>query len=188
MRRIALCSLVSWWLSVEPERRGRPRSPSTVARGTSADVIVSIDGAPVDDLARRAVVRRRPGARDRDPRPDGSRLRIGGNLEGATTVPVSSHGQTLVHRSARQAPGTRAAVDRAIATRREGRRQRGSPRPRARHPVPRTATSPTPSGWTVRNTNLASLDMAGMKLARRDEGHDHAPRILGAVATVAAHD
>src|SRR6476469_5721041 len=91
MRRIALLSVLGrclWNPSVEVDR-----DSVNVARGPSVEVIVSIDGAPVDDLAEVLWSVDDPSLVTATAH--GDRLRIGGDLEGSTVVHISSHGLSL---------------------------------------------------------------------------------------------
>lgn len=180
MRRIALCSLVLggclWNPSVEVDQ-----DSVDVARGTSTDVIVSVDGAPVTDLDEVLWSVDDPALVTVTP--DGSQLRIGGNLEGATVVHVSSHGETL-DIAAHVGPPALLKLwiepNPVVATVGDDVEVKAV----ALDTLFRIVDVSHESWWTVRNTSLASLDMAGMKLRAETEGQTTLHASNGTVATV----
>jgi hypothetical protein len=179
MRRIALLSVLGgclWNPRVEVDR-----DSVDVARGTSADVVISIDGAPVEDLAE--VLWSVDDPTLASATAHGHRLRIGGDLEGSTVVHISSHGQTLDIATHVGPPALLklwieptpvvAKVGDSVEVKAIGLDSIG-----------RVVDVSHESAWAVRDTNLASLDMAGMKLQAVTEGETELNASNGAVATV----
>lgn len=168
MRGLALCSLVLggclWNPSVEVDK-----TSVEMARGTSSDITVSLDGAPVENLAHVVWLVDDPAVVTVTPTWDGKHLRIGGNLEGSTVVHVNSHGQTLDIAAHVGPPaivkmwiepanvmaniGTNVGV-KAVAV----------------DTLFRVIDITRDSRWTVRNPDVATLDMAGMMLRAETEG------------------
>lgn len=180
MRRIALSSLVLggclWNPSVEVDQ-----DAVDVARGTSADVIVSIDGQPVDDLDEVLWSVDDPALVTVTPH--GSQLRIGGNLEGATLVHVSSHGQTLDIAAHVGPPALlRLWIEPTPIVANAG--ESVEVRAFALDSLARVVDVSHEAWWTVANPSLASLDMAGMKLRAQTEGQTTLDASNGGVATV----
>ncbi len=179
MRSVALLSVLGgclWNPSVEVDRES-----VDVARGTSADVIVSIDGAAVEDLSE--VLWSVDDPTLATATAHGSRLRIGGDLEGSTIVRISSHGQTLDIATHVGPPALLrlwieptpvvAQVGDSVEVKAVGLDSIG-----------RVVDVSRESAWTVRDSNLASLDMAGMKLQAVTAGETELNASNGAVATM----
>ena len=179
MRSVALLSVLGgclWNPSVEVDRES-----VDVARGTSADVIVSIDGVPVEDLSEVLWSVDDPALASATAH--GHRLRIGGDLEGSTVVHVSSHGQTLDIATHVGPPALLrlwieptpvvAQVGDSVEVKAVGLDSIG-----------RVVDVSRESAWTVRDSNLASLDMAGMKLQAVTAGETELNASNGAVATM----
>lgn len=166
MRSIALTTLVwggcLWNPSVEVDR-----DSVDVARGTSADVIVSIDGTPVDDLSEVLWSVDDPALVTVVPRRN--RLQMGGNLEGATTVHLSSHGQT-VEIPAHVGPPALLEVwiEPAHVVAKVG--ESVEVKAVAFDTLAQVVEVSRESLWTVSDPNLADIDMAGMQLRAETEG------------------
>lgn len=180
MRRIAFTSLMLggclWNPSIDVDRNA-----VDVARGTSADVIVSIDGAPVEDLREILWTVDDPALVTVIPR--ANRLQIGGNLEGATTVHVSSHGQT-VDISAHIGPPALLElwIEPSLVVAKVG--ESVEVKAVAFDTLARIVEVSHESLWTVGNAELAKLDMAGMKLRAETEGQTTLHVSNGTVAAV----
>ena len=180
MRCIALCSLLLggclWNPSVEVDQ-----DAVAVARGTSADVIVSIDGTPVTDLSEVLWSVDDPALVTVTT--NGSRLRIGGNLEGTTLVHVNSHGQT-VDIAAHVGPPAllKLWIEPTPIVAKAG--DSVEVRAVAFDSIGRVVDVSHEAWWTVANPSLASLDMAGMKLRAETEGQTTLDASNGRVATV----
>lgn len=180
MRRIALLSLVLggclWNPSVEVDQ-----DAVDVARGTSADVIVSIDGAPVEDLDE--VVWSVDDPTLVTVTADRNRLRIGGNLEGATVVHVQSHGQTVDITTHIGPPALlKLWIEPSLVVAKVG--ESVEVKAVALDSLARLVDVSHESLWTVRNADMANLDMAGMKLRARTEGQTTLHVSNGTVGTV----
>lgn len=166
MRRLALCSLVLggclWNPSIEVDK-----DSVEMPRGTSSDITVSIDGEP--DLSHVVWLVDDPAVVTVAPSWDGKQLRIGGNLEGSTVVHVNSHGQTLgivAH------VGPPAIVELWIEPTNVMANVGAHVEVRAvaLDTLFRVVDITRDSRWRVRNTDVASLDMAGMMLRAETEG------------------
>jgi hypothetical protein len=179
MRRIALLSVLGgclWNPSVEVDRNA-----VDVPRGTSVDVTVSIDGVPVEDLAEVLWSVDDPALATAIAH--GNRLRIGGDLEGSTVVHVSSHGQTLDIATHVGPPALlRLWIEPTpvVATVGDSVEVKAV----ALDSIGRVVDVSHESAWTVSDTNLASLDMAGMQLRAATVGETELHASNGAVATV----
>jgi hypothetical protein len=140
-----------------------------LARGTSSDVTLSLDGAPVDDLSEFVWHVDDPALVTVAPSWDGKHLRIGGNLEGSTVVHVNSHGQTLdiaahvgppaLVRVWIEPPTVMANIGASVEV-----------KAIAVDTLFRVVDITRDSHWTVRNPDVATLDMAGMMLRAQSEG------------------
>jgi hypothetical protein len=180
MRCIALTSLVLggclWNPSVEVDR-----DSVDVPRGTSAEVIVSIDGVPVDDLAEVLWSVDDPSLASATAH--GNRLRIGGNLEGSTVVHVSSHGQTLdiaTHVGPPALLKLWIEPTPVVAKVGDSVQVKGV----AFDSIGRVVDVSHVSAWTVTDTSLASLELAGMQLRAVNEGETELHASNGTVATM----
>ncbi len=139
-------------------------------RGTSEDVTVSIDGAPVDDLFSVVWTIEDASVVSVTPEWDGKRLRVDAAHEGATVIHVNSHGQTFdipVHVGP---PAIQYMwIEPSTVTTSVG----------AQVHVKATGLDTmyqlqdlTPvSTWAVRDPAIANLDTAGMMLKAMGEGH-----------------
>jgi hypothetical protein len=152
-------------------------------RGTSEDVTVSIDGAPVDDLFSVVWTIDDASVVSVAPAWDGKRIRIDAANEGATIVHVGSHGQTFdipVHVGP---PAIQYMwIEPSTVTLAVG----------ARVHVKATGLDTmyelqdlTPvSYWQVRDPAVANLDMSGMMLDATGEGHTTLHASFGDLATI----
>ena len=168
MRRFASCSLVLggclWNPSVEVDKQS-----VDMPRGTSSEVTVSIDGAPVEDLSELVWLVDDPALVTVTPSWDGKHLMIGGNLEGSTVVRVNSHGQTVeVAAHVRPPAITKVWIEppNVMANIGAGVQVKAV----AVDTLFRVVDITRESRWTVRNPDVATLDMAGMMLRAETEG------------------
>jgi hypothetical protein len=165
MRRIALLSMVGgclWNPSVEVDREA-----VEIPRGTSTDVVVSIDGAPVADLAEVLWSVDDPALVTVTPH--GDRLAIGGNLEGSTVVHVSSHGQTVDIAARVRAPAiVKMWIEPTAFIANVGADVQV--KAVAVDTLFRLVDITHDCRWAVRNEDVARLDMAGMMLRAETEG------------------
>ncbi|HSD86824.1 MAG TPA: hypothetical protein VLB44_04890 [Kofleriaceae bacterium] len=168
MRRFALCFLVLGGClsnpSVEVDRQA-----VDMPAGTSSNVTVLIDGAPVEDYGEILWAVDDPSMVTVAPAWDGKHLQIGGNVEGRTTVHINSHGQTL---DVKAHVGPPAVVKMWIEPETVATNVGGAVQVKAVavdtlfHLVDVTRTSK----WTVRDLDVATLDMNGMMLRAEAEG------------------
>ncbi|HEU4613446.1 MAG TPA: Ig-like domain-containing protein [Kofleriaceae bacterium] len=152
-------------------------------RGTSEDVTVSIDGAPVDDLFSVVWTIEDASVVSVTPEWDGKRLRVDAAHEGATVIHVNSHGQTFdipVHVGP---PAIQYMwIEPSTVTTSVG----------AQVHVKATGLDTmyqlqdlTPvSTWAVRDPAIANLDTAGMMLKAMGEGHTTLHASFGDLATI----
>jgi hypothetical protein len=180
MRRIALVvGLLGgclWNPSVEVDQ-----DAVDLPRGTSSDVTISIDGAPVADLAEVLWSVDDPALVTVTPH--GDRLRIGGNLEGSTVVHVSSHG-VMVDIAAHVRPPAIVKLwiepPQVTANVGSGVRVKAV----AVDTLFRLVDITHDCRWAVRNEDVATLDMAGMMLRAQTEGETTLRADNGTVSTV----
>lgn len=140
-----------------------------LAQGTSSDVTVTIDGVAVDDFYSVVWEIDDPSIATVTPAWDGKRLRIGGSLEGDTLVRVNSHGQTLEIPTRVGPPAiTEVWIEPAHVSTKVGGQVHV--RAVALDTTLRLQDITHASRWTVRDTSVATLDMAGMMLQAMGEG------------------
>ena len=155
----------------------------TMPQGTHADVTLSENGQAIDDFDGVYWIVDDPEMVTVAPAWDGRHLRIGGDLPGATTVHVNSHGQTFdiavdigppaIVRMWIEPDVVQASVGGDIQ-------------------VKAIAVDTTfhivdishESRWTVRNPDVATLDMPGMMLHATAQGQTTLHAVNGGVATV----
>lgn len=168
MRRFGLCFLVLGGCLSNPSVEVDRQSVDMPA-GTSSNVTVSIDGSPVEDYSEVLWLVEDPGMVTVAPAWDGKHLRIGGNIEGTTTVHINSHGQTF---DVKAHVGPPALVKMWIEPEVVATNVGGAVQVKAMavdtlfHIVDVTHTS----RWTVRDPDVATLDMNGMMLRAAAEG------------------
>jgi hypothetical protein len=140
-----------------------------LARGTSSDVLVSIDGEEVIDLQGLYWTVDDPAVATVTPSYDGRHLRVGGDLEGDTVVHVSSHGQDIAIPT-RVGPPAILMVwtePNAIST------NVGSlveVRAMALDTLAHVVDITFDSRWAVRDESIAALEPGGMMLHAMGEG------------------
>jgi hypothetical protein len=155
----------------------------TMPQGTHADVVISLDGQSIEDFDGVYWVVDDPEMVTVAPAWDGKHLRLGGNLPGATKVHVNSHGQTF---DIDCTVGPPAIVKMWIEPEVVQTTVGGDVQVKA------IAVDTTfhivdishESRWTVRNPDVASLDMAGMMLHASGEGQTTLHAVNGGVSTV----
>ena len=152
-------------------------------RGTSSDVVVSLDGEPLTDLYGVVWQVDDPSIVTVTPAWDGKRLRIGGALEGETIVRVNSYGQTI-EIPARVGPPAVVYIwiEPSIVSTKIGEQ------------VPVRATGldtmyqlrdlSHASTWTVRDETVAHLEMPGMMLQAMNLGQTTLHATYGQLATI----
>jgi hypothetical protein len=140
-----------------------------LARGTSHDVLVSIDGTPVlglegiawwvEDSRLATVV----------PAPDGRHLRVGGDVEGTTVVHVTTHGQDVAIPTRIGPPALlRIWTDPAEVHAALG--SRVLIRAKGLDTIARVQDITFESRWWVRDPSVIQLDAQGMMLEATDVG------------------
>jgi hypothetical protein len=168
MRRFALGFLVLGGCLFNPSVEVDQQSVQ-MPQGTSSDVTVSIDGAPVDDLSEVVWLVDDPEMVTVAPAWDGQHLRIGGNLPGTTTVHVNSHGQTI---DIRAKVGPPAILKMWIEPESVSASVGGAVQVKAVavDTLFRLVDVTHESHWTVRDPDVATLDMGGMMLQAEAQG------------------
>jgi hypothetical protein len=155
----------------------------TMPQGTHEDVVISLDGQPIDDFDGVFWLVDDPEMVTVAPAWDGKHLRIGGDLPGKTTVHVNSHGQTF---DIAVDVGPPAIVKMWIEPDVVQTSVGGDIQVKA------IAVDTTfhivdishDSRWTIRDPNVASLDMAGMMLHAQAQGQTTLHAVNGGVSTV----
>lgn len=182
MRRIALvtCVLAGCFdnpsVEVDTESLDMPR-------GTSESVIVSIDGAPVDDLFAVSWIVDDPTIASVTPEWDGKRLRIDAALEGQTTLRVGSHGQVSYIPVRVGPPAIRylwiepSTVEGSVGSEIQVKAT-------GLDTMYQLQDLTHASYWAVRDQRVANLDMAGMMLHATGEGHTTLHANFGDLATI----
>lgn len=166
MRRLTLCSLVLGGCLANPSVEVDKDSVA-MPRGTSSDISVSIDGEP--DLSHVVWVVDNPTVVTVVPSWDGNYLQIGGNLEGSTVVHVNSHGQTLDIAAHVGPPAiVKLWIEPTNVMANVGAHV--EVKAVALDTLFRVVDITRDSLWSVRNTDVASLDMDGMMLRAETEG------------------
>jgi hypothetical protein len=140
-----------------------------LARGTSSDVLVSIDGDEVTDLEGLYWTVDDPRVATVTPSYDGRHLRIGGDLEGETVVHISSYGQDLEIPTRVGPPAILtvwtepARISAAVGSQVEVRAK-------AINTMAQVVDITFDSRWTIRDQSIANLDSSGMMLQAMEEG------------------
>jgi hypothetical protein len=155
----------------------------TMPQGTHQDVVISLDGQPIDDFVGVYWTVDDPQMVTVAPAWDGKHLRIGGDVPGTTAVHVNSHGQTF---DIAVEVGPPALVKMWIEPEVVEASVGGLVQVKA------VAIDTTfhlvdvsrESRWTVRDPNIATLDMAGMMLHAEGQGQTTLHAVNGEVATV----
>ncbi|HUS29721.1 MAG TPA: hypothetical protein VMZ53_14555 [Kofleriaceae bacterium] len=155
----------------------------TMPQGTHEDVVISLDGEAINDFDGVYWVVDDPAMITVAPAWDGKHLTIGGNLPGVTRVHVNSHGQTF---DIEVQVGPPAIVKMWIEPEVVQASVGGDVQVKA------IAVDTTfhivdishESRWTIRNPDLASLDMNGMMLHASAQGQTTLHAVNGGVATV----
>jgi hypothetical protein len=152
-------------------------------QGTHADVVIALDGRAIEDFDGVYWIVDNPDMVTVAPAWDGKRLRLGGNLPGETMVHVNSHGQTF---DIGVTVGPPAIVKMWIEPEVVQTTVGGDVQVKA------IAVDTTfhivdvshESRWTVRDPDVASLDMAGMMLHASAQGQTTLHAVNGGVSTV----
>ena len=140
-----------------------------LARGTSSDVLVSIDGEEVTDLQGLYWTVDDPAVATVVPSYDGRHLRVGGDLEGETIVHVSSHGQDI-QIPTRVGPPAIVRVWTEPATISTNVGQLVEVRAMALDTLAHVVDITFDSRWAVRAETIANLEPSGMMLHAMGEG------------------
>jgi hypothetical protein len=140
-----------------------------LARGTSSDVLVSIDGEEVTDLQELYWTVDDPAVATVVPSYDGRHLRVGGDLEGETIVHVSSHGQDIEIPTRVGPPAIlRVWTEPATISTRVGNLV--EVRAMALDTLAHVIDITFDSRWTLRDESIANFDPNGMMLRAMGEG------------------
>lgn len=157
----------------------------TMPQGTHQDVVISIDGHAIDDFDGVTWIVDNPELVTVAPAWDGTHLRIGGDLPGTTTVHVNSHGQTF---DIAVDVGPPAIVKMWIEPEFVQASVGGDIQVKAIavdttfHIVDISHESAT--RWTIRDPDVATLDMTGMTLHAHAQGQTTLHAVNGGVSTV----
>jgi len=139
-------------------------------QGTSSEVVVSLDGVPIDDLYGVVWNVEDPSIVTVTPAWDGKRLRIGGALPGETIVRVNSYGQTI-EIPTRVGPPAVVYIWIEPSTVTSALGQQVHVRATGLDTMYRLRDVTHDSRWTVRDEQVARLEMAGMMLQAMGNGH-----------------
>ena len=152
-------------------------------QGTHADVVISLDGEAIDDFHGVYWVVDDPEMVTVAPAWDGKHLRLGGNLPGETMVHVNSHGETL---DIGVTVGPPALVKMWIEPEIVQTTVGGDVQVKAIavDTMFQIVDISRESRWTIRNPDVASLDMAGMMLHASAQGQTTLHAVNGGVSTV----
>lgn len=155
----------------------------TMPQGTHSDVTISVAGEPIDNFAGVYWTVDDPAMVTVAPAWDGKHLSLGGNQLGSTTVHVNSHGDT--HDIAVEV-GPPAIVKMWIEPDVVEASVGGYVQVKAIavDTMFHTVDVSHDSRWTVRNPDVATLDMAGMMLHASNEGQTTLHVVNGEVAAV----
>jgi hypothetical protein len=168
MQRFALVSLVLSGCLYNPTVEV-DTSELDLARGTTSDVLVSIDGQDVTDLAGLYWTVDDPQVATVTPSYDGRHLRVGGDLEGETIVHISSYGQDLQIPTRVGPPGI-VSVWTEPATISTSVGNRVEVRAKALDTLARVVDITFESRWAIRDESIANLESSGMMLHAMGEG------------------
>ncbi|HEY5922888.1 MAG TPA: hypothetical protein VIV11_14515 [Kofleriaceae bacterium] len=152
-------------------------------QGTTENVTVSIDGAPVDSLFSVVWTIDDPTIVSVTPEYDGKRLRISAANPGATVVHVNSHGQTFDIPTRVGPPAIvyiwiePSTVSTSVGT-------QVHVKATGLDTMYRLQDVTIDSYWAVRDESIANLDMAGMMLQAMGEGHTTLHANFGDLATI----
>jgi hypothetical protein len=151
-------------------------------QGTAQNLVVSLDGAPVESLYAVAWLVDDPEIVSVTPEYDGKRIRVAGANPGATTIHVASHGVTH-HIPVRvgdpaivyiwiEPSSVTTTVGAQVQVKATGL-----------DTIYRLQDVTLASYWSVRDEHVANLDMAGMMLQAMGEGHTTLHATFGEHAT-----
>jgi hypothetical protein len=168
MKRVALAAVVLGGCLYNPTVEV-DREAVDVPRGTSTDVLVSINGEEVNDLSGVLWTVEHPDLVTVTPARDGRHLRIGGDHEGETVVHVSAYGQDVPIVTHVGAPALlqiwtepeqiKAQVGELVEV-----------RAMALDSIAEVVDITFDSRWTVRNESVANLEHDGMMLRAMEQG------------------
>ncbi len=168
MKRVALAALVLGGCLSNPSV-DVDRAAVDVARGTSTEVLVSIDGEEVTDLSGVLWTVEHPELVSVTPARDGRHLRIGGNQEGDTVVYVSAFGQDVPIATHIGPPALLqiwtepAQIEAQVGELVEVRAL-------ALDSIAEVVDITLDSRWAIRDESIANLEHNGMMLHAMDEG------------------
>jgi hypothetical protein len=145
------------------------RDAVELPRGTSTDVLVSINGEAVDDVSDVLWTVDHPELVTVTPERDGKHLRIGGNREGDTIVHVRAYGQD-VPIATHVGPPALVQVWTEPSRILTGVGERVEVRAMALDTLADVIDITYDSRWTVRDESIANLDPEGMMLRAMGEG------------------
>jgi hypothetical protein len=152
-------------------------------QGTKSNIVVSVDGAPVDSLYSVVWTIDDPSIVSVVPEYDGKRLRIDAANQGATVVHVNSHGQTF-HIPARVGPPALVYIWIEPSTVMTNIGTQVPVKATGLDTMYQLQDLTLDSYWAVRDESIANLDMAGMMLQAMGEGHTTLHASFGDLATI----
>jgi hypothetical protein len=157
----------------------------TMPQGTHQDVVISLDGQAIDNFDGVYWIVDDPSVVTVAPAWDGKHLSLGGDQPGTTTVHVNSHGRTFdIAVEVDQPAIVKMWIEPDVVQASVG----GDIQVKAVavdttfHIVDISHDSAT--RWTIRNPDVASLDMAGMMLHAQAQGQTTLHAVNGGVSTV----
>jgi hypothetical protein len=154
-----------------------------LARGTSHDVLVSIDGSPVLGLDGIAWWVEDPRLATVVPAPDGRHLRIGGDVEGTTIVHVNTYGQDVAI-TTRIGPPTLLRIWTEPAEVHAALGSLVQLRAKGVDTIARVQDITFDSRWSVRDSSVIHLDAHGMMLQAIEVGQTSLHVTNGMTSTV----
>lgn len=161
------------------------RQAVTMPQGTHEDVVISLDGQPIDDFEGVYWTVDDPDMVTVAPAWDGTHLSLGGNKPGTTTVHVNSHGQTFHINCVIGPPAiVKMWIEPEVVQASVGTdiQVKAVAVDTTFHII--DISHETATRWTVRNTDVATLDMAGMMLHASAQGQTTLHAVNGGVSTV----
>jgi hypothetical protein len=152
-------------------------------QGTKENVVVSVDGVPVDSLYAVVWTIDDPTIVSVVPEYDGKRLRIDAANVGETVVHVNSHGQTF-DITTRVGPPALVYIWIEPSTVMASVGTQVHVKATGLDTMYRLQDVTLDSYWAVRDVSIANLDMAGMMLQAMGEGHTTLHASYGSLATI----
>lgn len=152
-------------------------------QGTKQNLVVSLDGAPVDSLYSVVWTIDDPSIVSVVPEYDGKRLRIDAANQGETVIHVNSHGETF-DIPARVGPPALVYIWIEPSTVTANVGAQVHVKATGLDTMYRLQDVTLDSYWAVRDESIANLDMAGMMLQAMGEGHTTLHASFGDLATI----